>query len=238
MFLRTLKRRLHRPKERQIPLEQLARLWLDSEPELKGESKIVSKSWEHEDIDMFYAHYIHFFLPSGDPARPVIQGILDLLDERGDLPSVIPGSVPDEKALYEEISLREYTLEVARIAHEMVIKGHRDPEMIMGKIMIITLGHQVGVISDADTLGGIPAKSILILDPMIRDLPYRDSIVEAIQRYSGNRQKTQEAKILSAATSAARKKLYERARVLSKAWNQPSIDIEEIKKAIREGGKS
>ena len=101
----------------------------------------------------------------------------------------------------------------------------------MGKIFIIALGHQIGVISDAETLGGIPEKSLLILDPFIRDLPYRHSIIEAIR----NRRKTQEARILSAATSAARKKLYERARVLSKAWNQPSIDIEEIKKAIQDG---
>ena len=239
MFLRTLKRRIHRPKQRLIPLEQLARLWLDSPaPEFKGGSKIAERTWLHDEINVFYTRYIVSSLPSSDPAHPVIEEILALLDEQGDCPSITPGKTGGEDEFFAEISLLEYSLEVARIVYEMVTKAHRDPEMILGKIFITALGHQLGAVSDVETLGGIPEKSLLILDPLIRDLPYRGSIIEAIRTYNGNRQKTQEARILSAASGAAKKKLYERARVLSRVWNQPSIDIEEIKKAIREEGGS
>ncbi len=235
MFLRTLKRRLHRPRQRQIPLEQLARLWLDNpEPETKGGPEIVTH-WMHKELNGFYSQYIHSFLPPANPARPVLIEILTLLDERGDCPSSIPEPGHEsEDEVFAEISLLEYSLEVARIAHEMVMRGHRDPEMLMGKILIIALGHQLGVISEARTLGGIPAKSILLLEPLIRSLPYRESIVEAITTFRGNHPKSQEAKILKAASSAARKNQSERAKVFSKAWNQPSMDIEEIKKALKE----
>jgi len=232
MFLRTIKRRLHRPKVREIPLEQLAALWVerdetDQERELK-----LSDKWLHDEINGFYSQYVNTSLPPSDPARPVIEEILTLLDEQGYCPSA-PGTIPEEE-IYAEISLREYSLEVARIAYEMVLKGHKDPELLLGKIFIITLGHQLGVLSSEQMLGGVPAKSLLILEPHIRDLAYRDAIVEAIRTFTGNHPKSQEARILKAASSAARKREYERARVFSKVWHQAPVDIEDIKKAIKE----
>jgi len=238
MFLRAIKRRLHCLKEREIPLERLARLWLEDSglANDKEGSKEVHMTWAHEEINSFYSGCVESFLPRTDPARPVIAQILTILDEQGDCPSAITGEKDEE--VFSEISLREYSLEVARIAFDIVKRGHRDPEMLMGKILIISVGHQLGVISKANILGGVSAKSILMLDPMIRDLPYKESIIPAIRTFRGNNPKTPESKILRAASSAARKKEYERARVFSMAWHKPSpsIDIEEIKSAIQETG--
>ena len=239
MFLGSIKRRLHRPREQQIPLERLARLWLE-DPRLpvkaQGGSQQELMAWTHEDIASFYAQYVESFLPQTDPARPVIEQLLTILDEHGDCPSTIPDADSGEKHIYPQIPLRDYSLEVARTAFDMIRKGHLDPEMLMGKILIMTLGHQLGMLSDAAILGGTSAKSVLILDPLIRDLPYKEAIVNAIRTFRSNHLKTNEARILRAASSAARKKEIERVEVLSKVWAKyPQVDIDKIKSAISAG---
>lgn len=240
-MLKTIKRRLHRPREREIPLERLASLWLDEPATNQRSDQKLTTTWTHEDINSFYSQYVDPVLPPSDPARQAIQRLLTILDEQGDCPSAVPASEslaramhepPKEAHIFAEISLLEYSLEVARIALDMIRKGHRDYEMIAGKVLIIALGHQVGMISNADIFGGVSAKSVLILDPLIRDLPYRESIVNAIRTFTANHLKTPEAKILSAASSAARKNEYERARVFSEAWGHSPVNIDKIKAAI------
>lgn len=232
MFLASIKRRLHRPKVQQVPLERLARLWMKDSPlsnHGQGEFQRASMTWAHDDINRFYSQNVDSFLPESDSARPVIAQLLTLLDEQGDCPS----TDSKEKPISARIPLRAYSLETARIAFEMIRKGHRDPEMLMGKILIIALGHQLGVISDADILGGVSAKSVLLLDPLIQDLPYRESIVNAVRTFRKNHAKSDEARILGAASSAARKKEHERSEVLSKTSREPFPDIEQIKRAIQ-----
>jgi hypothetical protein len=235
MFLATIKRRLHRPGQREIPLERLARLWLeDSERPLRnqGSPQQMTRTWTHEDINSFSSRYVESFLPPSDPAHPVIERLLVILDEHGGCPSSNAKSDSEEGHVFAEISLREYSLEVTRIAFDMIKRGHRDYEMIAGKILVITLGHHLGITSDADILGGISAKSVLLLDPLIQDLPCKESVVNAIRTFEANHPKTDEAKILKAASSAARKNEYERAKVFSRAWQQPVMDIKKIKRAI------
>ncbi len=244
MLLKAIKRRLHRPREREIPLERLARLWIEDDPEAmpnQRSNQKLTRTWTNKDINSFYSQYVEPVLPPSDPARPAVQRLLTILDEHGDCPSAIPASEslarvmhegPKEEHIFAEISLREYALEVARIALDMIRKGHSDYEMIAGKILIIALGHQIGMISDADIFGGVSSKSVLVLDPVIQDLSYRESIVNAIRTYTANHLKTAEARILRAASSAARKNEYERAKVFSKVWRQSPVDIGKIKAAI------
>jgi len=236
MFLASFKRWLHRPKVQQVPLERLASLWVkESDLSTHGQREFqrASMTWAHEDINSFHSQYVDSFLPATDPARPVIAELLSLLDEQGDYPSTMPESVSGEEHVSAKISLRAYSLETARIAFDMIRKGHRNPEMLMGKILVITLGHQLGVISDADILGGVSAKSVLLLDPLIQGLPYKESIVNAVRTFRENHVKSDEARILRAASSAAGKKEYERTEVLSKAQREPFPDIEQIKRAIQ-----
>jgi len=236
MFLASIKRRLHRPKVQQVPLERLARLWVkESELSSQGQREFqrTSMTWVHDDINTFHSQYVDTSLPASDPARSVIEHLLTILDEQGDWPSTMPESDSEEEHASAKILLRTYSLETARIAIDMIRKGHRDPEMLMGKILIIALGHQLGVISDADILGGISAKSVLLLDPLIQGLPYKESVVNAVRTFRENHVKSDEARILRAASSAAGKKEYERTEVLSNARREPFSDIEQIKRAIQ-----
>jgi hypothetical protein len=244
MFLRSIKRRLHRPRVQQVPLERLARLWVkESELSSHGQRdfQTASMPWAHDDINSFQSQYVDAFLPASDPARPVIKQLLTLLDEHGDCPSCLPTESVETTSeagsegeyISAKTSLRTYSIETARIAFNMIRRGHRDPEMLMGKILIIALGHQLGVISQADILGGVSAKSVLLLDPLIQGLPYKESIVNAVRTFRENHVKSDEARILRAASSAAGKKECERTEVLSKTRRKPFPDIEQIKRAIQ-----
>jgi len=245
-----MKRRLHRPRKRDIPLELLSAVWRTEEIGGTGQHhehesiqeghrsshSFALNQWSHGDINSFCAQYIRPYLPSLGRALPVIERILGMLDEQGDCPSSLSvkgeAASPDfvEEGILAGLTLREYSLHVARITHDLIKKGHK--ETMMGKFLILALGHKLGILSGADMLGGVSVKSVLMLDPLLQDLPYRDDIMVAIRMYQDNRPKTDAARILKGASAAAGKAMSERAKVLSKACRRPSVDIEKISAAI------
>jgi hypothetical protein len=87
--------------------------------------------WVHADISSFYGRYIRPCLISLGPARPVIERILDILDEHGDCPWSLSAGVrvdasdSDDERIFAGITLRDYSLHVARIAHDLLKKGHK-----------------------------------------------------------------------------------------------------------------
>lgn len=112
------------------------------------------------------------------PAAPIIDRILTLLDESGDCPYSCDD--PLEEKIPSAITLREQSQAVAKIVVGMIKKAHRDYETILGQILIICLGHGLGVISPRNAIGGMTARTLLILNPMIQELPYKQDIVLAI----------------------------------------------------------
>jgi hypothetical protein len=232
MFLSRLKQKFVCSKRKEIPLNLLSRLWTEKEPirQPSFPNPIKSK-WAHEDIHQFYIQYISPSFSILGPAGPAIDQILTLLDHHGDCPSSLDDS-ETEKA-FSGITLRDHSLTVARIAVDMIKKAHRDYELILGKILIICLGHCLGILSSANIIGGIPAKSILILDPLIQDLPFKQDIITAIRTFSDNHPKTDEAKILKAASATARKNELERSTVISEIGHLGVIDIKKIRAAIQ-----
>jgi hypothetical protein len=118
------------------------------------------------------------------------------------------------------------------MAVDMIKKAHRDYELILGKIVIICLGHRLGILSSATTIGGVSARSLLMLHPLIQDLAFKNNIITAIRTFEDNHPKIDEARILKAATLAARKHLKERSEVLSQMDQQGVLDISKIRAAI------
>jgi len=220
---------LIRKKPRVISLVDLSKQWAgDPQPQQSDQAQNDTEpipAWAHAEITQFYTR-VNTVLPPGDPARAVITQILTMLDEQGDCPAEIPTQNGSS------ISLRDYTLETANIVFDMVSKAYPDPETVMGKMVIIALAHWLGVVSSAEVLGGIPAKSILIVGNLTSQLSYKDKIAEAIKTFTENRPKTQEARTLKAASARARKNLIERTRVLSQTRRAPIIDIETIKQVV------
>jgi hypothetical protein len=232
MFLSKLKQKFICSKRKEIPLNLLSRLWTEKEPIRQPSFQNPTQSkWAHEDIHQFYTQYISPSFSILGPAGPTIDQILTLLDHHGDCPSSLDDS-ETEKA-FAGITLREHSMTVARIAVDMIKKAHRDYEVILSKILIICLGHSFGILSSANIIGGIPARSILILDPLIQDLPFKQDIITAIRTFGDNHPKTDEAKILKAANTAARKNELERLTVISKIGCPDIFDIKKIRAAIQ-----
>jgi hypothetical protein len=126
---------------------------------------------------------------------------------------------------------------VASIAVGLIKKAHRDYEKILGKILIICLGHGLGAIAPRSAIGGMTAKTLLILDPMIQELPFKQDIVLAILTSCESNPKTEGAKILKAACLEAGKQARERALIISKIsqtdiLNPDVLDINNIRAAI------
>jgi hypothetical protein len=231
MFFSNLKQKLNRNRQKEIPLEFLSRLWIEKEmPKKSSLQNPITAHWTHADINQFYAQYVAPLSAALGTTAPVIEHLLTLLDDKGDC-SFCVDEMDEEKTLIN-ISLRDHSLTVARMAVDMIKKAHRDYELILGKILIICLGHRLGILSSATTIGGVSARSLLMLHPIIQDLSFKQDIITAIRTFEDNHPKADEARILKAATLAARKHLNERSEVLSQMDKQGVLDISKIRTAI------
>jgi hypothetical protein len=236
MFLSNLRQKLFGTRRKEIPLNLLSRLWI--EKTISGKARLqnsaVSK-WTQEDIRQFYSQHIAPHMAVLGPAAPVIDRILTLLDASGDCP--YSSDNPDLEQMPSGISLREQSLTVAGIAMDMIKKAHRDYETILGQTLIICLGHGLGAVSPRNAIGGMPARTLLILDPMIQKLPFKQDLVLAILTSCEPNPKAEGAKILKAACLEAGKQAKERALIISKIGqtdilNPDVLDINNIRAAI------
>jgi len=231
MLLSRFRQKIFGTGRKEIPLNLLSHLWVEKEVSEKAALQHPANDWAHQDIHQFYNQYIAPNMTALGTAGPVIHQILAILDNAGDCAADIDDS--EEEKLPVSVTLREYSLSVARIAVDMIKKTHRDYDMILGKILIICLGHGLGALSSSVTIGGVLAKTLLILDPMIQDLPFKQDIVLAILTFGENHPKAEAAKILKAASCAARKKEVESAQVFSEISRPDVLDIKKIRAAIQ-----
>ncbi len=226
----TLRQKLNRKRQKEIPLNLLARLWTEKEMTESSLQHLPVPYWQNFDINQFYAAYVGPNTAAIGTSRPVIVHLLTLLDDKGDCFS--DSHDPENEKNGSGISLREHSLCVARMAVDMIKKAHRDYELILGKILIISLGHRLGILSAAAAVGGISARSIMILHPLIQDLPFKQDVIAAIRSFEDNHPKTDEAKILKASALAATKHLKDRTKVLSEMDHPAVPDIAKIRAAI------
>jgi len=231
VFLRRLKRWLHRPKTTTVALEALSALWAHDSAPLKRtltEDQQDEVRWIHSDINSFYSTYVQPYAAAMGPSWPVVEQILTILDHHGNTPSVESGA--DQRLA--QITLREHSLNVAREAMDMIKRHHKDYERIAGRILIIALGHDLGLWSRAQAPGGGWSKSLLILEPIVQDLPFKEVIFEAITTFNKNNPSSQEARVLRAAEATARKKELQRIQLLSATPGVP-IDITKMRQIMR-----
>jgi len=239
VFLRKLKRWLHRPKTTTVPLEALSVLWAhDSAPLNLREGQQDEVRWIHSEINSFYRTYVQPYRAGMGPSRQVVEQILTMLDHHGDTPSVETETAAlacstqsDSDERLAQITLREHSLNVAREAMDMIKRHHKDYEMMAGRILIIALGHDLGLCSKARVPGDGWTKSLLILEPMVQDLPWKDIVFEAISTFQSNKPKSQEARILRAAEAASRKKELQRLELMSATPGVP-MDINKVREMI------
>lgn len=164
--------------------------------------------WKHPDIGMFYKGYVEPYtevLRRIDALDTVVD-LLALLDAEGHCPSIAgrghqpgPADKPADleasrwqsvrhnayDILHENVSLREHSQNVASIIIEQRKKEGRDFQMELGRLLIVSLGHDIGKIPGKST--GHAAKDHCMVSRDVLDeilpagYPSRDEILAAVR---------------------------------------------------------
>lgn len=154
----------------------------------------------HESINGFHRRHVvpHRELLKNTGYLTIINALLDLLDEHGDCPSVVKLNTDREYReirnsydLLARISLLDHSLNVAEQMIRNVGKaGARDPEMLMGKILVTALAHDIGKIprfmeGKGYSKGDHPYLSSLVLKRIVftADAPQQEHILKAIREH-------------------------------------------------------
>lgn len=170
-----------------------------SQAESKGADALAKRSWKHERVERFYAAYIspHANVLNRSGYLRSIDSLLELLDRYGDCPSVVKHDADREyqqvKNVYDllsRITLLEHSLNVACEMVRNFRANTRDLEMILGKILVTSLGHDIGKIrelidSEKYAKGDHPYISYLVMKRVIlgEDSPQKEEILTAIREH-------------------------------------------------------
>jgi hypothetical protein len=156
--------------------------------------------WRHSRMGAFYQKNVAPFekiLGSSGYLKPV-STLLAILDAHGDCPSVVRIQQDHEYQalqnvydLLSRITLLDHSLNVAEQMIDDVARSKtRDPEMIMGKILVAALGHDIGKIPDLMEgenyrKGDHPYISYLVLKNVIlpETSPQHEDILSAVKSH-------------------------------------------------------
>ena len=204
-FIKHLKRR---NKIKEISLKEISKLWVDSEEKEASEQikhEGDKNKWDNPDINSFYHHYVLPYSPVLGSAIETIQKILTVLDKSGNCSSVANDPSETTNIKYKDITLAEHSLNVARKIIDMIKNRIKDHEFVAGEMLIIALGHNLGKIkTDKKLPVDLPTQSALVVEQFVKDLPYKQTTMQAIKTYK-NSPKLNQAKLLNSADHSARK---------------------------------
>ncbi|MDA8163043.1 MAG: HD domain-containing protein [Desulfobacteraceae bacterium] len=171
-----------------ISLEQLAGLWR-SQAGLPQPLEAENLIFQHSEIQDFYDQYVKEKTFAETPAGGVVKEILGLLDREGDCTSVANTKGEAEclmdKTAYNVLAgvkLYRHTLNVA----EEMIKAFKGSAAMLPKVLIASLGHDLGKIPSFGktfySTGDHPLISRTILEGLkgYSKLPYKDEVNKAI----------------------------------------------------------
>jgi hypothetical protein len=193
-------------EKREVALEHLAGIWThkgmaESSAEKdegatrketeksQDETHEISVAFRDPDLNAFYTENIRDKAGFPPQARQVIEGILKILDQEGDCPSVVNSHGEIEASLetgvynrLARVTLREHALDTAGEMLRLVDPGPMTPMAI-----IAAFGHDLGKIpayrQQLYSLGDHPVISITILDkiPGFSEMPNKGDIITAIR---------------------------------------------------------
>ena len=157
-------------------------------------------TWHHERLYGFYRQYVapHGKVLEHAGHQGSIMALLDLLDRYGDCPSVV--KVDDDTEyqqtrnsynLLAQISLLDHSLNVAeQMIQDATNTKSGDTEFLMGKILVASLGHDIGKIpqligTQKYSKGDHPYLSYLVLKMGIftEKQPQQKQILQAVREH-------------------------------------------------------
>jgi len=172
-----------------ISLDKLSCIW--RERQLKDIQEQQEVNFTHKRLQEFYDKYIKDSTVFKDNSRKAVIGILKLLDDKGDCPSVVQTTIsndPDhlrsknEYDMLAQVTLLDHSIDTA----EEMLKLYNNSISMMPKVFISALGHDLGKIPSYHqqfyAMGDHPALSARVLLDIegYNELPYKDDINKAI----------------------------------------------------------
>jgi len=152
--------------------------------------------WQNGRIIRFYSEYVQPYAKvlANSGYLPRIIALLTLLDAQGNCPSVVQIAGEQGQNIYRllsRITLLEHSINVAeKIVQEVLRQGVKDAEMLVGKLLVAALGHDIGKIPDlaaASTYskGDHAYLSYLVMKNAIltQDFPQREEILKAVKEH-------------------------------------------------------
>jgi len=249
-----------KPVKTKIPLESLSRLWVDDYGPTEVLPPVSSRTlpqFSSKDISEFYrstlAPYVETAMYSATigPALDAIIKVLLILDQEGDCPSVVDAKGDPEQDDYgsyfdllRKVSLRVHSLNVAQEAVTgLNNSGYKEPELILGRVLVVALAHDLGKIpkfrqGTGYALGSHPSVSVAVVDPLLTEVANKEEILKAIRDHHHTGSNNMLVQIIREADRRAREK--EIAAMTGKAvvdskmlgWLDPAEVLSEIEKAI------
>lgn len=221
-----------------LSIEELVGIWKDKNGEPVEKEKEVQ--YKHKEIQELYEMYLKGRTYSASSSGDLIREILTLLDEEGDCPSVVNTKGEPEgliaKNSYDVLSkvpLYKHSINVT----EQMIKAFRNSASMLPKVLITSLGHDLGKLPSARknlySMGDHPLISITILErySSYKELPFRDEISKAILEHHRVPKGILAEKLKEADHAARRMEMAEMSEgVVSETPVQPKeakIDMEE-----------
>ncbi|RMG61219.1 MAG: HD domain-containing protein, partial [Deltaproteobacteria bacterium] len=225
----SLSRGKSREDERfEVALEKLSKLW--TEGEVHGAEVVppvasrTLPAFNSKELNEFYknhlAPYVETALYSATmgPALDVIIKVLVILDTDGDCPSVVDAAGDPEADAYgssygllKKVTLREHSIHVAEEAVRIISGRYKEPEMLLGRVLIVALAHDLGKIprfrsGPAYVLGNHPAISAAVLEPLVTDLPGKEEVLKAVRDHHSATSSDPLIRILNEADRRARER--------------------------------
>ena len=173
----------------EVYIDQLARLWRTYEETDSGEPE-EGINFRHDLLLEFYVRYLRGRTWFKGRIKSVILEVLKILDEEGDVPSVVRAKREtydlDENTytLLSRVSLLKHSINVAEEGMNSGVSGILEPQLVLA-----CLSHDLGKIpkyfSEFYTLGDHPLISVMILENIhgFRELPFAEEVRQAVANH-------------------------------------------------------
>lgn len=221
----------------EVALEELARVWKTQEEDVKEVAGEVPE-FRHDCLLEFYLNYLRGRKWFKGRVRDVVLEVMRILDEKGDVSSVVKGKMDgyelneDLFGILERVSLVEHSVRVARKVFEMGVSGIWEPQAVLA-----CLAHDLGKIPEYHgkyySLGDHPVISVAVLKEieLFRGLSFAEEVEKAIL-YHHRTGKGELVEILKKADRLAREeevRLYQR-REEEKRGERGKEDVDKRRK--------
>lgn len=182
-------------KKYSIKLDVLSKTWKQEEHAEEERDEKDTVTFKNEEVQSFYIRFIKDNVYVVGNVKKVVLGLLGILDEEGDCPSVVNVIGDVESRLFEKdrrtydilerTSLRSHSLRTA----EEIMKVLKSVPLLTPKGIVAALAHDLGKIprhkDKLYALGEHAFLSVAVLEklPGFSEIAYREQVVKAVREH-------------------------------------------------------